>query len=48
MVETWLRAGERLTEEQAAAIAFDAAHLPGCHESGDPRRVAEDLELPAQ
>ena len=26
-VETWLRAGERLTEEQAAAIAFDDAPL---------------------
>ncbi len=47
-VESWLREGERLTEEQAAAIAFDAAHLSGCHESGDARRVAEDLELPAQ
>ena len=28
-VETWLRAGERLTEEQAAAIAFDEAPLDG-------------------
>ncbi len=28
-VETWLRAGERLTEEQAAAIAFDDAPLDG-------------------
>jgi tetratricopeptide (TPR) repeat protein len=27
MVEAWLRAGERLTEEQAAAIAFDDAPL---------------------
>ena len=26
-VDTWLHAGERLTEEQAAAIAFDAAPL---------------------
>jgi predicted ATPase len=28
-VETWLRSGERLTEAQAAAIAFDAAPLDG-------------------
>jgi hypothetical protein len=28
-VEIWLRAGERLTEEQAAAIAFDDAPLDG-------------------
>ena len=28
-VETWLRAGECLTEEQAAAIAFDEAPLDG-------------------
>lgn len=28
-VETWLRAGERLTEEKAAAIAFYAAPLDG-------------------
>jgi hypothetical protein len=28
-VETWLRGGERLTEEQAAAIAFDEAPLDG-------------------
>ena len=28
-VETWLRAGERLTEAQAAAIAFDEAPLDG-------------------
>ncbi len=26
-IETWLRAGERLTEEQAAAIAFDEAPI---------------------
>jgi hypothetical protein len=31
-VETWLHAGERLTEEQAAAIAFDDAPLEGLHE----------------
>jgi hypothetical protein len=29
VVESWLRAGERLTEDQAAAIAFDAAPLDG-------------------
>jgi hypothetical protein len=29
VVGTWLRAGEGLTEEQAAAIAFDAAPLDG-------------------
>ena len=28
-IETWLRAGERLTEEQAAAIAFDTVPLDG-------------------
>jgi hypothetical protein len=28
-VEAWLRAGERLTEEQAAAIAFDGIALDG-------------------
>jgi predicted ATPase/DNA-binding winged helix-turn-helix (wHTH) protein len=28
-IETWLRAGECLTEEQAAVIAFDAAPLDG-------------------
>jgi hypothetical protein len=28
-VETWLRTGERLLEEQAAAIAFDEAPLDG-------------------
>jgi predicted ATPase/DNA-binding winged helix-turn-helix (wHTH) protein len=47
-VDAWLREGERLTEEQAAAIAFDAAHLPHCDESGDARRVKEDFELPAR
>jgi predicted ATPase/DNA-binding winged helix-turn-helix (wHTH) protein len=38
-VESWLRAGERLTEEQAAAIAFDEASLDG---SNDTPRVACD------
>ena len=28
-VETWLRAGERMTEAQAAAIAFDDGPLDG-------------------
>jgi hypothetical protein len=28
-VDSWLRAGEELTEEQAAAIAFDGASLDG-------------------
>ena len=32
VVEAWLRAGERLTEEQAAAIAFDDGPLDGLHE----------------
>ena len=32
VVEAWLRAGESLTEEQAAAIAFDDAPLDGLHE----------------
>ena len=31
-VQTWLHAGECLTEEQAAAIAFDDAPLEGLHE----------------
>jgi hypothetical protein len=47
-VEIWVRMGERLTEEQAAAIAFDAAYLPAFPGSGDARQVVEDLELPAQ
>jgi tetratricopeptide (TPR) repeat protein len=35
-VETWLRAGERLTAEQAAAIAFDEVPLDArCHEAGE-------------
>ena len=35
IVEAWLRAGERLTEEQAAGIAFDEAPLDGpCREPG--------------
>jgi predicted ATPase len=44
-VDRWLCEGERLTEEQAAAIAFGAINLPG-DESNDTRRFAEDLELP--
>jgi predicted ATPase/DNA-binding winged helix-turn-helix (wHTH) protein len=32
VVEAWLRAGERLTEEQAAAIAFGDGPLDGLHE----------------
>jgi tetratricopeptide (TPR) repeat protein len=48
-VEAWQRAGERLTEEQAAAIAFDEAPLDGCfRESADTGRAAADLELPTQ
>jgi hypothetical protein len=33
-VETWLRAGERLTEERVAAIAFADAPLDGLHDGG--------------
>jgi hypothetical protein len=29
VIEAWLRAGERLNEEQVAAIAFDGAPLDG-------------------
>ena len=47
-VDAWLRAGERLSEEQAAAIAFDAVILPDCGDLGSTRNVAEDSELPAQ
>jgi predicted ATPase/DNA-binding winged helix-turn-helix (wHTH) protein len=36
-VESWLRAGERLTEEQAAAIAFDDVPLGGWN---DAARIA--------
>jgi predicted ATPase/DNA-binding winged helix-turn-helix (wHTH) protein len=36
-VEAWLRTGESLTEEQAAAIAFDDTPLNGlCHERSAP------------
>ena len=38
-VESWLRAGERLTEEQAAGIAFDDVPLDG---SNDTPRLASD------
>lgn len=47
-VEGWLRTGEGLTEEQAAAIAFDAAQLPDCRGSThslDNRRVSAGLGL---
>jgi predicted ATPase/DNA-binding winged helix-turn-helix (wHTH) protein len=44
-VDRWLCEGERLTEGQAAAIAFGAISLPG-DESHETRRVAADLELP--
>jgi len=38
-VESWLRTGERVTEEQAAAIAFDDAPLDGLNDA--PRIASE-------
>ena len=46
-VETWLRAGERLTEEQAAAIAFDDAPLDGlCREPSAIALAADSDSAP--
>jgi hypothetical protein len=46
-VETWLRAGERLTAEQAAAIAFDEVALEElCREPGAIAPAADSDSLP--
>jgi hypothetical protein len=47
-VETWLRAGERLTAEQAAAIAFDGAALEVlCREPGAIVAAADSDSTPS-
>jgi tetratricopeptide (TPR) repeat protein len=47
-VETWLRAGERLTAEQAAAIAFDGAALEVlCREPGAMVAAADSNSTPS-
>lgn len=47
IVETWLRAGERFTEEQTAAIAFDEAPLDGlCREPSTVAPAANSDSLP--
>jgi hypothetical protein len=46
-IATWLRTGETLTEEQAAAIAFDEAALDGfCREPGAIVGAADSRSTP--
>ncbi len=46
-VETWLRAGERLTQQQAATIAFEEAPLDGlCCQPGATAPAADSDSTP--